>query len=60
MVVGLCGSVAKNLDELGTRTRIHCSKKNTLLGTARILCFQTEEIDFKGPLVTGYDHDWPR
>ena len=26
MVVGLLGSVAKNLDKLGTRTNIHCSK----------------------------------
>ena len=25
MVVGLWGSVAKNLDKLGTRTNIHCT-----------------------------------
>ena len=31
----------------------------TLLGTARILCFQNEEMTFKRPLVASYDHDWP-
>ena len=33
--------------------------KTHLLGTARILCFQNEEMTFKGPLVASYDHDWP-
>ena len=23
------------------------------------MCLQDEEMDFKGPLVAGYDHDWP-
>ena len=47
------------MNELGTRTSIHYLKKRTLLGTARILCFESEEMNFKGPFVLGYHHDWP-
>ena len=56
-VIGLLGSVTKNLDKLGTRINIHCSSKNVSCKEQQ--CFQSEEMDFKGSLVAGYDHDWP-
>ena len=53
IVVELLGSVAKNLDKLGIKISIHCSKQSTLLGKARILCFQSKDMNFKGILDPG-------